>query len=88
MLASLLAILAALAAPAAAQTNLDHTRFVSIFPIVAGRIDPIVNPGKVAGHVHAIFGANNIRDVLNYPAEASRGSCTSATISADNSLYW
>lgn len=84
---ALLSLLAILPLPASA-VDLDHTRFVSIFPIVAGRIDPIVNPGKVAGHVHTIYGANNVRDVLNTPAEYSRASCTSATISADKSLYW
>lgn len=83
---ALFAVLAAL--PVSAAVNLDHTRFVSIFPMVSGRIDPIVNPGKVASHVHAIFGANNIRDVLNTPDEYNRASCTSATISADKSLYW
>ncbi|BEJ11636.1 hypothetical protein CspHIS471_0200960 [Cutaneotrichosporon sp. HIS471] len=88
MLTSLFAILSVLVVPTAAQTILDHTRFVSIHPIAAGRIDPIVSPGKFGGHVHQFYGANNLRNVLNTPAEALKASCTSATISADKSLYW
>lgn len=82
--AALLAVLPG----ATAAVDLNHDRFVSIFPMVAGRIDPIVNPNQLASHVHVIMGANNIRDVLNTPDEVNRASCTSATISADKSLYW
>ncbi|BEI84169.1 hypothetical protein CcaverHIS002_0407730 [Cutaneotrichosporon cavernicola] len=56
--------------------------------IAVARIDPIVNPGEIGGHVHSLFGASNIRDVLNTPEEQLRAQCTTAKVQDDKSSYW
>lgn len=51
------------------------------------RLDPIVTPGKVSGHVHTIVGASNFdKTVTDDLQQAS--SCTTAKISIDKSMYW
>ncbi|KAL1412244.1 hypothetical protein Q8F55_003255 [Vanrija albida] len=58
-------------------------------PIAITRIDPIVDPGKVGGHVHTIFGASNFRSTLLDPTEQQKGSaCTKVKVHADRSNYW
>ncbi|KAF2743198.1 hypothetical protein M011DRAFT_471558 [Sporormia fimetaria CBS 119925] len=51
------------------------------------RIDPIVNPGEIAPHAHAIFGGSNFgmsstSDVL------LNSECTSCNVTKDKSAYW
>ena len=44
--------------------------------LAMARIDPIVSPGKVAGHVHSIFGASNFNSeclVVEEMLEANPG---------------
>lgn len=62
MLAALLAALG-LAGSAAAQgvSYPDHTILTNVNIITMGRIDPIINPGEVGGHVHTVLGASNFR---------------------------
>jgi hypothetical protein len=78
-------LLLALCAPALAQQ-----RFVLGFTnnIVVARMDPIVAPNAVAGHVHAIAGASNFRNILNTPAEQAHAECSSTKVTADMSSYW
>ncbi|TXT07327.1 hypothetical protein VHUM_03047 [Vanrija humicola] len=57
-------------------------------PIAVTRIDPIVDPGKVGGHVHSIFGASNFRSTLLEPGEQQKAVCTNTKIQADKSNYW
>lgn len=57
-------------------------------PFVVARIDPIVDPGKVSGHVHVIAGATNFRNVVNTPQEAQEAECTSVAVQANKSNYW
>ncbi|KAF7375299.1 DUF1996 domain-containing protein [Mycena sanguinolenta] len=55
--------------------------------ITTERIDPIVSPGKVAGHVHSVFGGSNFRVSTNTSYLRQSG-CTSSPITEDKSNYW
>ncbi|ETN45874.1 uncharacterized protein HMPREF1541_00055 [Cyphellophora europaea CBS 101466] len=55
--------------------------------IQLGRVDPIVNPGLVSGHVHTISGPNNFGVSSNYQSLTS-SYCTSCPVQADKSAYW
>jgi len=57
-------------------------------PIVMARMDPIVDPGKVSGHVHSVAGAANFRNVPNTPQESAEAECASVLFQADKSNYW
>ncbi|KLT44278.1 hypothetical protein CC85DRAFT_242760, partial [Cutaneotrichosporon oleaginosum] len=79
---------AALAALSLANP-VDAAQFVIPAATLAStRIDPIVNPGTIGGHVHSLMGASNIRDVLNTPEEQLRAQCSSAKVQDDKSSYW
>ncbi|XP_006458990.1 hypothetical protein AGABI2DRAFT_191081 [Agaricus bisporus var. bisporus H97] len=55
--------------------------------ITTERMDPIVNPDKVASHVHSVLGGSNFR--FNTNTQALRNSqCTSIPIPEDKSNYW
>ncbi|KAJ6468290.1 WSC domain-containing protein, partial [Mycena sanguinolenta] len=54
--------------------------------ITTERIDPIVNPGKVSGHVHSVFGGSNFRVSTNTSYLRQSG-CTSSPITEDKSNY-
>jgi hypothetical protein len=60
MLATLVATLG-LAGSASAQALPDHSILTSVPPIMIGRVDPIIDPGQVAAHVHTVLGASNFR---------------------------
>ncbi|TXT07352.1 hypothetical protein VHUM_03072 [Vanrija humicola] len=83
---STLFFLAALALGVKAED--DDLFHVNIGPIAQGRIDPIVDPGKFAGHTHTIFGASNFRNVLNTPEEQLKAGCSSTAFQKDKSNYW
>ncbi|KAJ7036815.1 hypothetical protein C8F04DRAFT_917588, partial [Mycena alexandri] len=55
--------------------------------ITTERIDPIVSPGQVAGHVHTIMGGSNFRLSTN-TSFLRQSECTSSPIKEDNSNYW
>ncbi|KAF9532660.1 hypothetical protein CPB83DRAFT_847146 [Crepidotus variabilis] len=55
--------------------------------ITTERIDPIVTPGKVAGHVHSVLGGSNFRFNTN-TAALRQSECTSTPIPQDKSAYW
>lgn len=56
-------------------------------PLVEGRMDPIVEPGKTSAHVHTVQGASNFG--INATADdLSKSSCTTAMIKGDFSAYW
>lgn len=74
--------------PETAQGGFDAFVIQQARPHVIARMDPIVDPGKVAGHVHAIVGASNFRNVPNTPQEAQEAECTSLLFQADKSNYW
>jgi hypothetical protein len=47
--------------------------------IVRDRIDPIVNPGKIAGHVHTIAGGSGFKAEMSF-ADARASKCSSCAI--------
>ncbi|KAJ7056759.1 hypothetical protein C8F01DRAFT_1154806 [Mycena amicta] len=55
--------------------------------ITTERIDPIVSPGKVSGHVHTIAGGSNFRVSTN-TTFLRKSQCTSSPINEDKSVYW
>ncbi|KAJ7760617.1 hypothetical protein DFH07DRAFT_816141 [Mycena maculata] len=55
--------------------------------ITTERIDPIVSPGKVSGHVHTIAGGSNFRVSTN-TSYLQQSECTSSPITEDKSIYW
>lgn len=52
-----------------------------------GRIDPIVNPGRLSSHSHTIVGGSNIGIDSSYETMIN-SACTSCEIQADKSAYW
>ncbi|KAI4727415.1 hypothetical protein E4T49_04717 [Aureobasidium sp. EXF-10728] len=55
--------------------------------IATERLDPIVAPGGVSGHVHTISGSNGFKAEMTY-ADARGGACSSCPIKQDMSNYW
>lgn len=88
--AAILGALLAAVAPVAAVDNKAEVSFVlgDTNTLLYSRMDPLVNPGEVSGHMHQILGASNFRDVLNTPDEMQRAACSSTKIKADKSNYW
>ncbi|KAK6526601.1 hypothetical protein TWF694_005183 [Orbilia ellipsospora] len=51
------------------------------------RLDPIVNPGVTAAHMHSVFGGSNFG--ASMPGDyATKASCTTANVKNDHSNYW
>ena len=64
-------------------------------PIFRGRLDSIVNPGTVSGHVHRVMGGNHFSAGVQGQSElelyevTKSASCTTCSIhTVDNSNYW
>jgi len=55
--------------------------------ITVERLDPIVNPGEVSGHVHAVFGGSNF-GMTSSTDKLRQSVCTSTPIVEDSSNYW
>ncbi|BGP13573.1 hypothetical protein JCM10213_008710 [Rhodosporidiobolus nylandii] len=55
--------------------------------LVTERIDPIVSPGAVSGHVHTILGGSNI-GLSNTFEDMRQSECTSCLVKQDLSAYW
>ncbi|KAG7089963.1 hypothetical protein E1B28_011588 [Marasmius oreades] len=55
--------------------------------ITTERIDPIVNKGRIASHVHTVFGGSNFRMSTN-TTFLRESECTSVPIVEDKSNYW
>jgi hypothetical protein len=55
--------------------------------LVRERIDPVVNPGGVSAHVHAISGGSAFSANMTYD-EARNSKCSSCQIKEDMSNYW
>jgi hypothetical protein len=53
--------------------------------VVRERIDPIVNPGAIAGHVHTVSGGAGFSMDMTY-ADARAAQCSSCTIKVSISL--
>ncbi|KAH7380266.1 hypothetical protein DE146DRAFT_289970 [Phaeosphaeria sp. MPI-PUGE-AT-0046c] len=55
--------------------------------IVRERLDPIVNPGRVAGHVHTISGGSGFSANMTFE-DARASTCSSCPPKQDLSNYW
>jgi hypothetical protein len=55
--------------------------------LVDERLDPIVNPNGISGHLHAIIGGSQFGASYN-GAEYKKAACTTCPITADKSNYW
>lgn len=55
--------------------------------VTEGRVDPIVNPGGPAGHVHTFQGASGISSTASGKS-LKESSCSTANIEDDMSAYW
>jgi len=75
-------ILAAAASTANAYWLMGIKDFLTI-----ERLDPIVNPGAVSGHVHGILGGSNFGMNVT-TAKLRESECTSIPIPQDKSNYW
>ncbi|KAF8460206.1 hypothetical protein BDZ91DRAFT_664752 [Kalaharituber pfeilii] len=51
------------------------------------RIDPILTPGNIAGHLHTIHGPNTFSANATYE-DLIRATCTSCQVKQDKSAYW
>ncbi|KAJ5512424.1 hypothetical protein N7463_001976 [Penicillium fimorum] len=51
------------------------------------RIDPIVDPGEVSGHVHAVHGSGGF-GMSSSQSELLESDCTSCAVIEDKSAYW
>ncbi|KAK2030075.1 hypothetical protein LX32DRAFT_338649 [Colletotrichum zoysiae] len=51
------------------------------------RVDPLMNFGGAAPHVHAIHGSNGISPTATY-GDLVAGDCTSCRVTQDKSAYW
>ncbi|GKT53137.1 WSC domain-containing protein [Colletotrichum tofieldiae] len=85
------ATLAALFGAASAGSKSDDRTFAVLRfnnkELVKTRVDPIINPGKPATHVHGVMGGSNFG--MSATGETlSQSKCTNAMINGDNSAYW
>lgn len=55
--------------------------------IIRARVDPIVAPGKVSEHVHAVMGGSAFNKDSTGES-LSQSKCTNARIEEDHSNYW
>lgn len=81
--------LAALVAGVAAKDSRTFAvlRHYGKGPLMEGRVDPIVNPNTVSGHVHTVMGGSNF-GINSTGADLFKSSCTTALIKGDKSAYW
>ncbi|WRT69280.1 uncharacterized protein IL334_006264 [Kwoniella shivajii] len=66
----------------------DHWIITQAQTIAIARMDPIVNPNAVSGHVHRVVGASNFNWHLNSPQDQVEAACSSTIIGDDKSNYW
>jgi hypothetical protein len=97
-------LLLSLAASRAIAGTSDHFILTRISSLAFARIDPIVNPGEVSGHVHNIMGGScfsgesaarheivypaEMLETLNTPEQQAACDCSSVIIGDDKSNYW
>ncbi|KAF3770464.1 hypothetical protein M406DRAFT_354460, partial [Cryphonectria parasitica EP155] len=81
------AALAATARAAQDERTFAVLRFYGDGPLMEGRVDPIVSPGKTSSHVHTIQGGSNI-GISATGEDLMDSNCSSALVEGDNSAYW
>lgn len=52
------------------------------------RVDPLVSPGEVSAHVHAIHGSSGFNEKATFADITAPNTCTSCSIAEDKSVYW
>ncbi|WVQ84091.1 hypothetical protein IAT38_006236 [Cryptococcus sp. DSM 104549] len=57
------------------------------FPLINTRLDPIISPGQVSGHVHHVVGSSAFTASENF-ADTQKATCTTANLADDLSNYW
>lgn len=70
-----------------ASTPVTQLFVVGCSALVYERIDPIINPGNISGHVHMISGGNAINFTMQ-DTTPSTSTCTSCNFAQDLSNYW
>lgn len=55
--------------------------------LVRARLDPIVSPGKVSSHVHAVLGGSNFGPTVS-SAGLRQSQCSTISTQQDKSAYW
>ncbi|KAN0134684.1 protein of unknown function (DUF1996) domain containing protein [Lactarius tabidus] len=56
-------------------------------PVINGRIDPIVAPGKASSHAHTIMGSSAIGYSTTFD-DLTSSDCTTCMVNDDKSAYW
>ncbi|OCH94040.1 WSC-domain-containing protein [Obba rivulosa] len=56
-------------------------------PLVTTRLDPVVDPNGVGGHVHVIAGGSNFGPTYDYDTQI-QSKCSTITVQKDLSNYW
>jgi hypothetical protein len=84
--ASILSLLAALAAPVAAQ-QAPYFTIGTGMPVVLGRVDPLLSAGKISNHVHSVVGGNGFAPVMDF-AQTQTSDCSTVRVKVDKSNYW
>lgn len=79
--------LAATAQAAKDSRTFAVLRFYGDEPLLEARVDPIVNPGATAMHVHTIQGGSNI-GISSTGEDLMNSECSTALIVGDDSAYW
>jgi Domain of unknown function (DUF1996) len=57
-------------------------------PVVLSRLDLIISPGTISGHLHTIMGSFGISSSSTYSSLTSPSTCSTCQISPDHSAYW
>jgi hypothetical protein len=65
-----------------AQTDAWHVD--NIYELAVERLDPVVSPNQISGHIHRIVGGSGFKASYN-GKEYEEASCSSASIQADKS---
>ena len=82
----IIGLLATLAVPAVAQ-NGYYFVLGSGMPVSIQRVDPLLAPGKVAGHVHSVVGGNAFGPTMDFDTTQT-ATCSTIKVKADKSNYW
>jgi hypothetical protein len=82
-----MALIAMLAMPQHVQAEANAWHFDGQATLLLAPIDPIIAPGKVASHIHRIWGGNNFAAAYSY-AESQKATCSSIYVPQDKSNYW
>jgi hypothetical protein len=86
MISTIFFVVAALAALPLSQASNVWT--VNCAPLTQERSDPIVSPGKISSHVHAVVGSSAFSRHMTANNAAASGDATTCDKATDHSNYW